>query len=98
MRKETKTKKEQKSAFSLSDKYVHILIKQLDRLEKMNTKDFIDVIYFRKSLLVIFLIMQHRTIIVYTFPKLKTIIIIFSHRAQIILIAETPPRLCLVSK
>lgn len=51
MRKETQTEKEQKSALLLSDKYVHIIIKQLDRLEKVNSKDFIGLNYFRKRLI-----------------------------------------------
>lgn len=50
MRKETQTEKEQKSLALLSDKYVHIIIKQIDRLEKMNNKDFIGLSYFRKRL------------------------------------------------
>ncbi|KPU45167.1 NYN domain protein [Oxobacter pfennigii] len=51
MRKVTQTEKEQMTLLLLSNEYVRIVIEHVDRLEKMNNKDFIGLNYLRKRLI-----------------------------------------------
>jgi len=51
MRKVTQTEKEQMALSLLSNEYVRIIIEHVDRLERMNDKDFIGLNYLRKRLI-----------------------------------------------
>lgn len=51
MRKVTQTEKEKMTLSLLSNKYVRTIIGHVDRLEKMNDKDFIGLNYLRKRLI-----------------------------------------------